>query len=1289
MSDGRERDGEFLKNLGDGDVPATASRDERTAATGPDRLLEELRVHQAELEMQNEELRAARESMEVSWDRFSALFHRTPVGYVLLDERGMILEVNETFLRMVGRTKDRVRNGAFFAFIGEGDRSVFQGHYEALFNNPAGKSAEFELLTEGESVWVRMDASRIGGFEDSPMEEKSLLFLTLGDISERKRAEERESHIKRVLMAVRNVNQLIVQETDPLRLIDTACKNLTETLGYFQAWIALLDETGRVQATASSGFAGGFDAMRTGLKSGAYPAYVRRTLNQDRITVVEDPVSECPDCPLSELYATRAGFARRLEHGGKVFGLLAVSVPSRYAPDREEQDLFEELAGDLAFGLHKIQSAEALRLSEEKFSTAFQTSPYIITITRAEDGRFVDVNDAFTRISGYTREEALADSSIGLRLWVDENDRNRAVSALSRGEKVVGEEFLFRIKNGEIITGLFSAQVVRIHDEVCILSSINDITDRKRVEQSLLNSHLRLETAVRAGHVGLWDWDVRSDRVRYSPEWKRQIGYEEDEIGEDFQEWESRVHPEDLGPALDKVASFVHSDATNYWTEFRFRHKDGSYRWILAQATVQRDEAGGPVRVLGSHVDITERKREEQLTKLRLMLIEFAAEHTLDQLLTKALDEIGALVESPIGFYHFVEEDQETLCLQQWSTSTLERFCKAQGQGMHYPVHQAGVWVECVHTRKPVIHNDYASLPNKKGLPAGHAEVIRELLVPVMREDRVVAILGVGNKPGDYSQRDAEMVSYLADVTWEIVKRKRTEEALRESEARHRMILQTAMDGFWMADERGRPLTVNDAYCRMSGYSREELLAMRISDLEVIQEGEDLAAHLRKVVEQGQDRFETRHRGKDGTVFDVEISVQYLPAEESRFMAFIRDITRRNLAEAEKERLRGQLIQAQKMESVGRLAGGVAHDFNNMLGVILGHAELAIEQTKPGEPLFSDLREIQKAAQRSADLTRQLLAFARKQTISPQVLDLNQAVEGMLKMLRRLIGEDIDLSWLPGGHLWKVYMDPSQVDQVVANLCVNARDAVGKFGKITIETENMDVDEGYCAHRPGLAPGEYVVLSVSDNGCGMDRETLSQLFEPFFTTKRLGKGTGLGLATVYGIVKQNEGHINVYSEPGKGTSFRVYFPRYSAEGGSAIQERAAQRVPGGDETILMVEDEEAMLKMAKTMLERLGYRVLAAGAPDLALALADEHAGEIDLLITDVVMPGMNGKELAQRLLELYPRIGTLFASGYTANVIADHGVLDEGVHFIQKPFSAKELASKVREALSTKSTGR
>jgi CheY-like chemotaxis protein len=370
------------------------------------------------------------------------------------------------------------------------------------------------------------------------------------------------------------------------------------------------------------------------------------------------------------------------------------------------------------------------------------------------------------------------------------------------------------------------------------------------------------------------------------------------------------------------------------------------------------------------------------------------------------------------------------------------------------------------------------------------------------------------------------------------------------------------------------------------------------------------------------------------------------------------------------------------MEIVGRLAGGVAHDFNNMLGVILGHVELALDHAGSSQPLQAHLAEICRSARRSADLTRQLLAFARKQPIAPRVLDLNPVVEGALGMLKRLIGEDIRLEWKPGAPLWPLMVDSSQVDQVLGNLCVNARDAITGGGCVVIQTSNGVLDEAWCAAHAGALPGEYVVLAVSDDGAGMDEKTKSHLFEPFFTTKEVGKGTGLGLATVYGIVRQNGGFIDVVSYPGRGSTVTIYLPRYTGSHNTEASGGETRPAAGGTETILLVEDEPAYLNLTTKVLERLGYTVVGADTPAEAIRVAEERGGVIDLLVTDVVMPQMSGRELAAKLGRLFEQMKCLYMSGYTTDVIARHGVLEEGLQFIQKPYSARDLAAKVRKAL-------
>jgi two-component system, cell cycle sensor histidine kinase and response regulator CckA len=628
-------------------------------------------------------------------------------------------------------------------------------------------------------------------------------------------------------------------------------------------------------------------------------------------------------------------------------------------------------------------------------------------------------------------------------------------------------------------------------------------------------------------------------------------------------------------------------------------------------------------------------------------------------------------------------------------------------------------------------------------------------------------------------------------------------------------IVAAAMDGFCLVEDGRHIRAVNDVFCRMTGYSQTELLGMAVSDLEAAESAADVAAHYARLCERGADRFDSRHRRKDGSIIDVTVSVRVCPDEPRFAAAYVRDMTERRRAEEhaartndllvnlarlvpgviyqyrlypdgrsafpysspgmaliyevapedvqadatpvfgrlhpddytmvasgieasartletfycefrvvlprqglrwrwsqaqpqrmpdggtlwhgiildiherktaqlEKAALELQLQQAQKMESVGRLAGGVAHDFNNMLGVILGNAEIALDRVPEGHPLREDLEEIRGAATRSADLTRQLLAFARRQAIAPKVLNLVDTVGGLVTMLQRLIGESVRLDWRPDAALWPVRMDPSQVDQVLANLCINARDAMDGSGHLTIAVGNASLDAAFCAAFGAVEPGDYVRLSVTDTGSGMDEETQAHLFEPFFTTKAVGKGTGLGLATVYGIVKQNGGFVAVESVVGVGTVMTVYLPRHAGPAGRQGAAGPVGLLRRGRETVLLVEDEPAMLAMTSTLLEGMGYTVIAAGSAEEALRVAADRASEIRVLLTDVVMPDMNGRDLATIIAARYPHVAVVFMSGYTADVIASHGVLDDRVLFLQKPFTKEALAFRLSEALET-----
>jgi PAS domain S-box-containing protein len=512
----------------------------------------------------------------------------------------------------------------------------------------------------------------------------------------------------------------------------------------------------------------------------------------------------------------------------------------------------------------------------------------------------------------------------------------------------------------------------------------------------------------------------------------------------------------------------------------------------------------------------------------------------------------------------------------------------------------------------------------------------------------------------------------------DITERKKTAENLQRALDWQKAIFEGSQDAILISDIDSKFVDVNTAACKLTGYSKEELLKMRPPDLQANADFPRLEALHNRILAGEDLEGETKIRTKDGREIDVEFGhLRVMISGVPYVHTIARDITNR-------KRLEAQFLQAQKMEAVGALAGGVAHDFNNLLTVIRGYTEMLLETLAPDDPKYRDLALIQKAGQQAASLIAQLLAFSRKQVLQPEVLELNEAVAEMSTMLRRLIGEDVNLvvDTQPGAG--QVYADPGQLQQIVMNLAVNARDAMPQGGKLTIKTANVDFDMHYVREHPMVKPGPYVMLAISDNGLGMDAATQARIFEPFFTTKETGKGTGLGLSTVYGIVKQSNGFIWVYSEPGKGTTFKIYFPRVEDKPTKVMTENKSESGSRGFETVLVVEDEGSVRALASRILRERGYSVLEASGSKEAVDVAREYAKEIHLVLTDVIMPDMSGRELVSWLEAVRPGIKALYISGYTDDAIVHHGMLDSNVAFLQKPFTVEGLSRKVREVIDS-----
>lgn len=1360
---------------------------------------------------------------------------------------------------------------------------------------------------------------------------------------------------------------------------------------------------------------------------------------------------------------------------------------------------YRRVADHVASSLAKLKAVEALKKSEEQLKAVVENSTDAIGVSRK--GQHYFINPAYLKMFGYQRYEEL----IGRPLLdlIGEQERYRIKSFMIAREKGEFAKNYYQTKGLKRDGTEFDIEVTVSRygskDDQKNLVILRDITERVKSENQMRRQKYFLEKAQEIGKIGTWELDIHSNILVWTDENYKIFGVQK---GTDltYERFLDCIHPDDLG--------YV----DNAWREaltgkpYDIEHRviaHGVVKWVRERAMLEFDSKGECIRGVGVTQDITHIKQREQIQSIKLRMVEYALSHTSRELLQKFLDEAEALVESEIGFYHFIDDNQRTLSLQAWSTKTLKNMCTEYVKEEHYPISKAGVWGDSFRTRKPVVYNDYQTLPNKAGLPEGHASVVRLLTVPVLRGEKVVAILGAGNKKTDYTDQDVEMVQELADLSWEAISLKNSNEALKNSEQRFRTLFEQAPIGIDIVSPEGIPTHVNKALIDILGYSKEELCAnpfvtwthpddiddsinavgriregkvnhvtvekrylnknggtiwartevagvrklsgeldyfvAMVQDIteqktnqEALRRSEAVLKQAQKLAGIGNWRWELkddRHfwsdeiyqiYGRDlnlppavypevqnyftpeswtglservekamaegepyqydaevvrpggehrwitargeavrdneglvtelhGTVQDItesKLAENALKASEERFkflseatvegvhihdngvvldanqsfakilgynssdeiigrqimpehltpeslkkaqaymasgyqgayevvgikrdgtqfpveiisrniefqgkparVVAARDITEHKAAEkilkwnikrnkilsdtassllqsndpqnlietlcrkvmtfldcqtfvnfmedpdqgklhlnvcagipeeklseiewldhgsavcgtvaqtrqrmicedianssspltaliksfgiqaycchplmfenrllgtlsfgkrsdtkfqpdeiemmksiadlvaialnrirTEKEKigLEAQLRQAQKVEAIGRLAGGVAHDLNNMLSPILSYSQMLTDDLSAGDERRDQAEEIMKAGFRARDLVRQLLAFSRKQIITLKPIDMNSVVKGIEKLLLRTIPEDIKLEKTLSQQMRPTLADIGQIEQILMNLVVNAADAMPNGGLLKIETKLSDLDDEYAKMHPNVTPGQYIMLSVSDTGSGMDDETLSHVFEPFFSTKG-ERGTGLGLATVYGIIKQHDGNIWVYSEPGMGTTFKIYFPisAETPEKKEIVQQKSPTRK--GGETILLVEDNEQVRNLGRRILERQGYKVLEAGNGEDALKILSAHDGMVHLLFTDVVMPGMNGKELYAKATQRHQHLKVLYMSGYTDDIIAHRGVLDKGVQMIQKPFTVDGLATKIREVL-------
>jgi two-component system, cell cycle sensor histidine kinase and response regulator CckA len=980
--------------------------------------------------------------------------------------------------------------------------------------------------------------------------------------------------------------------------------------------------------------------------------------------------------------AVLSGFPQRSESairspilaGGSVLGLVSVQS---YTPDlysAEDVEVLEAVAALAATSLQNIRYLHELGAVQTRVENLLLSSPAVLYTVSAEgDGRVSFISPNVREQLGHDPEDFTGDPLF----WADNVHPNDLYSIARRSARVERErrveEYRFRHRDGSYRWIRDESRLIR--DPTGQPREISgywvDITERRRAEEELRTSEERLALALEGAEQGLWDWNIATGHVHFSPRWEQILGFLPGEIEPDISSWRERIHPADRGRVLAAMRAHLRGETAVYETEHRLRTRSGGWTWVLDRGKVlDRDAYGQPRRMTGTKIDISRRKLADEELQRRDAILE-AMGRVAERLLRTGewrlnMPEVLAclgraaeasrvyLIECDEGSADEVRASQSC----EWAAEGVES--QVDNPDMYgFSLVEMGLagWEEAFR-RGEVVHCQVRTLAPESREHFERQAIRSLVVVPIFVDDRWWGLLGFDecHQERSWSVVEREVLRAAAQTLGAAVQRERAEAALRRSEARFQQMAERIPQVFWLITPRGGLLYASPAFERVWGRAPEGYLDGRISleDDVLPDDLEDVRAAFAAMSEREVSGVEYRiRRHRDGEVrwmLSHGLPVYDGAGALRHVVGTTEDVTDRKALEA-------QLRQSQKLEAVGRLAGGIAHDFNNLLTVIAGNTALLQGEVDATFPFHPELEEIGRAAERAASLTRQLLAYSRKQVLQPRVLDLNAQVEQAMSMLRRVLPASIGIRASLDPALGRVRADPHQVDQVLLNLVINARDAIPAEGEIVIATRNRTVGPADRQQYGFLEPGQYVAVSVRDTGTGMPPEVLARVFEPFFTTKEQGKGTGLGLAMVYGLVKQSGGYVLARSEPGRGSEFEILLPRRECE----VESRPAaarKTVLQGDGTILLVEDEEQVRSLARRVLQRNGYTVVEACDGEDALRLLAGGDLRIDLLVTDVMMPRMGGHALAQRLQAEHPALRVVFMSGYAGDELVATGVL-------------------------------
>ena len=907
-----------------------------------------------------------------------------------------------------------------------------------------------------------------------------------------------------------------------------------------------------------------------------------------------------------------------------------------------EATIIEGISIDIT---ERKRAEQALRESEERMKSIFRAAP--IGIGVVTNRVLTDVNTRICEMTGYSREELVGSSARVLYPTQYDLDYVGTEKYRQIAEKGTGSvETRWMKKDSTIIDVLLSSTPINPSDlSRGVTFTVLDITESKHAERALRESEERFRLAFENANTGVCLVDPDGNLTRVNNKMCEIFGYTKQEL--EAMTVNDIAHPEDLDKSPEFIQETLQGKIDRGTFEKRYFHKKGHVVTCQVSSSLVRDAAGTPLYFISHLHDITDRKQAEEA-------------------LRQSEERYRTILED-------IEEGYFEVDLTGRSTFINDSLCKIYG----YP------------------REEFLGIDNRRFTDKENAKRVFEAFNQVYRTGEPGRLFDYEIIRKDGTKRQVEVFPSLRKdssgnpigfrgITRDVTERKKAEEALQKEREISLSILENAPYGVALIDKGGEYIYINPEFTNITGYALQDIPTGKDWFQKAFSDPKD-RERMMQVWKKDRSKGNMINREfsinrKDGKTNEIETRSTFL--RDGRAVMVLHDTTEQKRAEEEMKSLQEQLRQSQKMEAIGRLAGGIAHDFNNLLTIIKGYSQLSLIELKEDTPLKGNIEHIHTATDRAADLVRQLLAFSRRQILEMKAWDLNTILTNLQNMLRRLIGEDIKLTTILAEDLGRVKTDLGWIEQAIMNLVVNARDAMPSGGKLTIGTGNAVLDEAYVSGRVGVKPGRYVMFSVSDTGVGMTPEVRERLFEPFFSTKEKDKGTGLGLSTVYGIVKQSDGDIWVYSEPGKGSTFKIYLPRVDEPPEQLREKVSGDELLRGSETILLVEDEEEVRKLAVRVLERQGYKVLAARDGDEALLICEGHQDPIHLMLTDVVMPGMNGHELAERLESLRPRMKVLYMSGYTDNAIVLHGVLVEGVNYIQKPFTVDALTKKVREVL-------